>query len=146
MSTPLTDRSGVFCRNCFRTIDLTEAKTRQAVHRVGLAKRMMANPTAFTVTCPHCGKDSDYYYSSIRPIAPSWSDEKERLEAQIRSVEHERDVARADAKAIAKQYHQEHPESEEPDEPSSIPKDTAQKPPTSPEGPRLDKRKTPGVV
>jgi hypothetical protein len=93
--------------------------------------KMGPPPTRFVV-CEHCGHRTFYNNEDIKPIAPSWEDEKSVYETKVKALELENEQIRREAKQIAKAYHEEHP-SEESDATSTIPKDTAQKPPTPPE-------------
>jgi hypothetical protein len=76
MADLLTDRNGVICRGCFRTIDLTKLKRSEAPKWVKILRKITDEPTHFTVVCPHCKQKRTYSYKDdVKPI----SDFKERI-------------------------------------------------------------------
>jgi len=141
LSQPLTDRNGIVCWECFKTIDLTSTKTKDAYRRVGFLRRLVTAPDRFVVTCPFCGATRTYSYFRVHPIAPSWAEEKDKLETRIKSLELENTKVKAEAKLIAKAYHNSNPSQEDAESAPSTPTDSTQKPPTPPEGPALPKKK-----
>ena len=139
MTEPLTEKNGVMCPRCFATIVLTGTGVVRRKGKVGHAFDRMMGPDFFKVECPSCGVISSYEYADVRPIAPTWEDQKFAYEARIRALELELTSTKKDAQAIARAYHNEHSE-EGTDTPSATPPETAQKHPTPPEEPSLKKK------
>ena len=128
MTEPLTERSGVRCRNCFSTIDVTGGKniiTKRWRKRTTLEKVevFFGRPlSSFIVNCPNCKAKVWYNEEDIVPIASNWAQEKERYEDRIRELEGQLKEVKADAKVLAQAAHQNLP-MEEPDVPSNVPKE-----------------------
>jgi len=141
MSAHLTDRNGVVCTECFKTIDLAANETRDAYRKVGLVQRFVMAPDVFSVKCPHCGVSKVYAYSDVRPIAPSWAEEKEKLETKMRALQAELETVKLHNKILAEAASEN--VSEDPEPPEGTPPDSAQKSPTPPEGPKPKEKRGP---
>lgn len=71
MADYLTDRNGVVCHYCFKTIDLTALKRKKPRKRFLALLRLLGVPRSnFVITCPYCEVPTEYSYASdIKPIA-----------------------------------------------------------------------------
>jgi hypothetical protein len=116
----------------------------QVERRMGwLPVKSVYNDDFFSVVCPFCQSRAKYSYDMVRPIAPSWEQQKQAYESRISLIRAQRDRAVADAKRLAELAHQTYPteDFEEPEQVDTTPPDSAQKQPTPPEGPNPQKRK-----
>ncbi len=70
----LTQHNGVVCRNCFRTINLTELKPKGGVKPTSWwtdMTRDISKGPAFKAICPYCKTELMYLMRDVRPILPA---------------------------------------------------------------------------
>jgi len=138
---PLTDRNGVICRRCYRTIDLTKLSLHKRPSNT--AKSVLSSlvtPTNTTnITCPFCNQTAHYYRRDVRPLASTWEEEKQIYEARILALNAEVAFHKGNAKQIAAAYVKE--TEDEPESSGSTPPNS-----NAPQEPSPPKReKTSGV-
>lgn len=144
---PLTDRNGVVCPYCWRSIDLTDKSAiiepKPWLKRTWTERLHFHTVYSFHARCQHCGKESCHETDQVIPLEASWEEQKQLYEDRIRVLRAELEEARTDNKVLAKVAHDNLPEAEEPDLSTATPRDTLRKPPTPPKGPELQKDKGP---
>lgn len=133
--TEFSTDNGIICRNCFKTVNVSKLP-RSSFKSAYLP---LGAKTTFKMVCPHCGKAETYPYYHLQPMT-AWMTSYAELETKLRIAEAERDTAIANAKMLAGALHQTLPEdSGSPTDPSSLPTNSAMKPPTPPEQPSPSK-------
>lgn len=96
-------------------------------------ERFFGQAAVFRVVCPKCHIKSTYDYEEVRPIAPSWEQEKQNYEAKIRILETEKAQAIKDAKTLAKVAHEGLQQNEDEEQQSNVPPNANE--------PKLEKKK-----
>lgn len=144
----LTDRNGVMCQACWKSIDLTDKNAIVEFPHFWKRKtwedRLHFHPVGyFHAKCQNCGKVSCHAPEEVSPLEPSWAEQKQVFEDRIRILKAQLAEARADNKVLAGAVHDDLPEADEPDLPSTIPREPTRKAPTPPKGPDLEKEKGP---
>lgn len=99
----LTERNGVICRHCFRTIDLTEIKKKQLPKVIKIISKIVGPPEFFNVKCPHCTNNASYSFRhDVKPIA--YSEIKEIEDKKSLDIWKEKyQQVKIDAKTLARE-------------------------------------------